>query len=86
MLAPNGGSGTGYFLVGRHGKTPIRDTESTTADLVGVTHTNTRHSSTDRLLCLSTFQSIVVVALVESAIIPPRNEMILEGTGQTCQE
>ena len=48
-------------------------------DLVGVTHTNTRHSSTDRLLCLSTFQSIVV-ALVESAIIPARNEMILEGT------
>lgn len=79
MLALTRGPGKGYFLVGRHGKTSIRDNESTTADLAGVTHTNTHQPSTDRSLCQSTFQSSAVVALVESVIIPPRTEMILEG-------
>jgi hypothetical protein len=31
------------------------------------------------MLCQSTFQSNAAVALLESAIIPPRTEMILEG-------
>jgi dUTPase len=79
-LSLSKGPGKGYFLVGRHGKTSIRDNlESTTASLVGVTHTREQHSSTDRMLCQSTFQSNAAVALLESAIIPPRTEMILEG-------
>ena len=78
-LAISQGPGKGYFLVGRHGKTSIWDNQSTTANLVGVTHTSTDTSSTDRLLCQSTFQSSAVVALVENTIIPPRTEMILEG-------
>ena len=49
------------------------------ASLVGVTHTCEQHSSTNRMLCQSTFQSNAAVALLESAIIPPRTEMILEG-------
>ena len=73
------GPGKGYFLVGRHGKTSIRDKEPTTANLAGVTHSRVSRSSTDRLLCQSTFQSNAVVALLESSIIPPRTEMILAG-------
>ena len=73
------GPGKGYFLVGRHGKTFIRDKEPTTANLAGVTHSRVSRSSTDRLLCQSTFQSNAVVALLESSIIPPRTEMILAG-------
>ena len=56
------GPGKGYFLVGRHGKTSIRDKEPTTANLAGVTHSRVSRSSTDRLLCQSTFQSNAVVA------------------------
>ena len=74
------GPGEGYFLAGRHGNTCIRDNrESTTANLVGITHTSEQRSATDRMLCQSTFQSNAVVALLESAIIPPRTEMILAG-------
>jgi hypothetical protein len=47
--------GKGYFLVGRHGKTSIRD--NLVYNLVGVTHTCEQHSSTERMLCQSTFQS-----------------------------
>ena len=65
-LAISQGPGKGYLLVGRHGKRQIF-------------HTSTEPSSTDRLLCQSTFQSSAVVALVENTIIPPRTEMILEG-------
>ena len=54
--------------IGHHGKTSIRDNQSTTANLVGVTHTSTDPSSTDRLLCQSTFQSSAVVAFVENTI------------------
>lgn len=60
-----------YLLVGCHGKTPIRDNlESTTANPVGVTNTHEQYSLTDRL-CQSTFQNDVIVALIESARIPP---------------
>ena len=80
-LSLSKGPGKGYFLVGRHGKTSIRDNlESTTASLVGVTHTREQHSSTDRMLCQSTFQSNAAVALLESAIILPRTEMIWRGS------
>jgi hypothetical protein len=73
-LSLSQGPGKGYFLVGRHEKTSIRDNlESTTASLVaslvGVTHTREQHSSTDRMLCQSTFKSNAAVALLESAII-----------------
>ena len=79
-LSLSRGPGYDYFIVGRHGNTPVRDNhESKSANLVGVTHTRASPSSTDRLLCQSTFQSNAVVALLESAIIPPRTEMILEG-------
>jgi hypothetical protein len=45
-LSLSKGPGKGYFLVGRHGKTSIPDNlESTTANLVGVTHTREQHSS-----------------------------------------
>ena len=78
MLSRN--ARAGYLLVGHHGKTPIRDNhESTTANLAGVIHTRERNSSTDRLLCQSTVQSNAAVVLVESAMIPPRTEIILEG-------
>lgn len=67
-LSLSRGSGKDYYLVGRHGKTPIRDNhESTTANLVGVTHNREQHSSTDRLLCQSTFQSNAVVAITIDA-------------------
>ncbi len=50
------GPGEGYFLAGRHGNTCIRDNrESTTANLVGITHTSEQRSATDRMLCQSTF-------------------------------
>ena len=68
-----------YILVGHHGKASTWDKESMTAKLAGVTHSRVPRSSTDRLLCQSTFQSNAAVALLESAIIPPRTEMILEG-------
>ncbi len=74
------GPGEGYFLAGRYGNTSIRDNrESTTANLVGITHTSEQRSATDRMLCQSTFQSNAAVDLLESAIIPPRTEMILAG-------
>ena len=78
-LSISKGPGKDYILVGRHGKASIRDKESMTANLAGVTHSRVPRSSTDRLLCQSKFQSNAVVALLESAIIPPRTEMILKG-------
>ena len=65
------GPGKDYISVGRHGKASIRDKESMTVNLAGVTHSRVPRSSTDRLLCQSTFQSNAAVALLKSAIIPP---------------
>lgn len=74
-----------YMLVGKHGSTPLRnhDNLSTTADRAGVVRTSPPNASVDsragRLLCQSRFQSNTVVALVDSVMIPPRTEIILEG-------
>ena len=78
-LSFHAGPEKGYFLVGRHGKTSIRVKEPTTASLAGVTHSRVSRSSTDRLLCQSTFQSNAAVAFLESSIIPPTTEMTLAG-------
>ncbi len=73
-----------YILVGKHGATPITNSQSsTTADRAGVVESNPQKVQVDsqvsRLLCQSRFQGNTGVSLGESVMIPPRTEMILEG-------
>ena len=73
-----------YVLVGKHGATPIINSQSsTTADRAGVVESTPQSVQVDspvgRLLCQSRFQGSTGVSLVESVVIPPRTEMLLEG-------
>ena len=73
-----------YILVGKHGATPIISSQSSiTADRVGVVESNPQiacvNSQAGRLLCQSRFQGNTGVSLVESVMIPPRTEIMLEG-------
>ena len=72
------------ILVGKHGATPIINSQSSiTGDRVGVVESNPQiarvNSQAGRLFCQSRFQGNTGVSLVESVMIPPRTEIILEG-------
>ena len=72
-----------YILVGKHGATPIINSQSSaTADRVGVVESTPKsvqvYLPVGRLLCQSHFQGSTGVSLVESVMIPPRTEMLLE--------
>ena len=72
------------ILVGKHGATPIINSQSsTTADRAGVVELTPQSVQVDspvgRLLCQFRFQGSTGVSLVESVMIPPRTEMLLEG-------
>ena len=61
----------------------INSQSSTTADRAGVVESTPQSVQVDspvgRLLCQSRFQGSTGVSLVESVMIPPRIEMLLEG-------
>ena len=68
------------IFAGKHGATPIINSQSsTTADRVGVVESTPQsvqvYSPVGRLLCQSRFQGSTGVSLVESVMIPPRTEM-----------
>ena len=68
------------ILAGKHGATPIINSQSsTTADRVGVVESTPQsvqvYSPVGRLLCQSRFQGSTGVSLVESVMIPPQTEM-----------
>ena len=72
------------ILIGKNGATPIINSQSsTTADRADVVESTPQSVQVDspvgRLLCQSRFQGSIGVSLMESVMIPPRTEMLLEG-------
>ena len=70
--------------MGKHGATPIINSQSpTVADRVGLVQSNSQISHVNLqasgLFCQSHFQGNTGVSLLESAMIPQRTEIILEG-------